>query len=197
MEYYKLRVDYNKNDQVYRNMESNYFVSYVRAFERGGDETNPHFHYYVEMICSSVSLRQYIRKNIGSGNGVYSLKKLDEEKPVEYLAYLMKEDGNTIWYKMPVELKTVVIEYDLKVKESMKNKGRKTTLVKIEDYIVKKYGKMLRNKEQLVEEVCNYHVDNQLQLRMFNIQSICETIWFRNNPDYRKRYIDNIVSRIY
>lgn len=124
--YYKLRVDVlDTVDKVcYRNLEKNYFSSYVRSFEHI-DEENQHYHYYVETTCSAVSIRQYIRKYIGKGNGVYSLKELDEARPMEYLSYILKDDTNAVWCNLPMELKDEAEAYSKQVKNEIKEKKKR------------------------------------------------------------------------
>lgn len=196
MEYYKLRIDVLPlKEEVYLKLQS-YFTTYVRALEVGSEATNPHYHYYISMTSSAVSVRQYIRANIGKGNGVYSLKKLDEEFPPEYLAYLVKEDKETIWYKMPEGLKEKAIAYDLKVKEDLSKKGKKPAWKKAEEYVKERFGNVPFNESQIVEAVIDYYLENDMMIRKFLIIDIVQTILVSNNPKYKQNFIQNITQNI-
>jgi len=206
MEYYKLRIDYiNEKEEVYRDLELKYFTNYTRAKEGHTDQLNPHYHYYVETTKTEVSIRQYIRKNIGGGNGVYSLKKC-EEHPLAYLAYLLKEDKSPVWVGIPEVVKLEAKSYDEAVKESMLKKKSSKVLPawrKIEEYILHKHGgefpnlfSSKTNRIKVVEEVIQYHQDNELLIRDFAIQSIATTLLLKHSVGLRSRYACGVLERI-
>lgn len=143
MKYYKLRIDIipQLSLEVYNLMEVKYFSRFVRSLE--GLE-NRHFHYYVE-TDNAVALRQYIRKHIGTGNGVYSLKELDEECPIEYMSYIIKEDPNPKWFNFSEEKIKEIVLHSQQVNEEikLKKKSKSTSIDKVEEcylYIKDKDG---------------------------------------------------------
>lgn len=199
MEYYKLRLDYDTGlDTRYREMENSYFSCYVRSLEKVDD--NPHYHYYVELHPhkTTVGLRQFIRLHFGSGNGVYSLKKLDEEKPIEYLAYLIKEDQNSVWYRMPEGARESAQAYDLQVKTDLKSKKSKSKNVipQVEGYIKELYGTTDIHPETLVEQVVEYFVEHSKIMGYHQVLNIAQTIRIRANPQSKKLFCQSIVDKI-
>ncbi len=195
MNYYKLRVDINRFPmEVFRQLEDKYFSAYVRAYETV-DEKNSHYHYYVETLASSDSIRQFIRRKLGSGNGVYSLKCLDERYPIEYLAYLLKDDTNSVWFKIPDIIRKDANVYDSSVKESIKLKKRKK-LQRLEVYILDRYGSFILNKEQLINDFVDYYIENSMPIRDYQIISELQCLLCKYDPDYKHEFCKRILEKM-
>jgi len=199
MDYYKLRVDVFEDLQKYRDLESKYFNSYVRAKEGGSDGSNVHYHYYFSSTVRKETIRQYIQKYIGKGNGIYSLKLLREEKPLEYLSYLIKEDTNTVWFNMADGVRDEVMAYDKEMKDKVKASKTKTMdrVQKIQEFYVSKYGSLSRlNREQLVEAVVEYHQVNKLVIRFYQIEGLITTILVNNEEAYKAQFCRSLLNKI-
>lgn len=201
MDCYKLRIDYTPSkDNKYREMENKYFSSYVRVLEDVSGE-NHHYHYYVETTSSSVALRQYIRKEFGSGNGTYSLKKV-EKHPIEYIAYMYKTittDNNVgstfVTYNMPVDVIKEAKAYDIKVKQSLKNKSR-GMVSQLENYLIDKYGSVTTNKENLVRSVVQFYVEQNKSFDDYTILRVCNSLRCKYDVKYMDRFVNNIIDKM-
>ena len=194
MEYYKLRIDYNADNlpQI-KELQSRYFSRFVKAEEKGEEKDNPHLHYYLATTHKASAIRQFIRKHFGSGGGVYSLKKLDEEYPLEYLAYLVKEDPETIWFRMPEGLKEKAIAYDLEVKRDLKTKG---SLGKVKKYLIDKYGGIPPHRKTLINSLINYYQERNLLIRKFNLLTLTQTLLLEIDPSYRRSFVEDIEASL-
>ncbi len=190
MKYYKFRVDFLEDKiSVYRDLETKYFVRYVRAFENvrlDGVDVNPHYHYYIEVETQSQNIRNFVKKNIGKGNGIYSLVEL-EENPIEYLAYISKQDKSVVWFNMNMDIKDECLEFDLKVKAQMKErkKNKRTQLEVIKDILIDKYGCIPSNKETLVDCVLEYYRESGRLYRKFHVISILQTLLLGTPQGYK------------
>ena len=140
MNYFKLRVDINKDVSItdVEKVVSSYSQCYCYSIE-GVDTTNMHTHFYLEMSKGAPALRMRLRSLGLKGNGGYSLKELDEEKPIEYLAYIMKE-GRFHNVGLPENVILSAQEYNCKVQNDIKEKkeAKKGLLVTIEKELKEK-----------------------------------------------------------
>lgn len=177
-----------------RDMESRYFSKYVRCKEVGEDTEKLHYHYFVVCDCE-VALRQFIRDRFGRGNGVYSLKKLDSDEPIEYLSYLIKEDDNSVWFNISPDLKKRVIEYGVQVKknkEMFKKSGGKLNVIR--EFLMKKYGNIPIQVPVLVDDIVEFYLSQGWALNMFHIKSYVITILVSYSDNYKKRFKDKIIQ---
>lgn len=98
---FALRID-THDDEIINGLLNSYTKAYVYGKEEAKDGSNPHTQFYIELkpeYPNETAIRQYIQRNLGTGNGAYSLKKLhlqneeDESygKPVQYIQYIMKQ----------------------------------------------------------------------------------------------------------
>lgn len=204
LKYYKLRIDTHDKSFV-ESMCKKYFDFYLYAFENVGEE-NPHVHLYIESTTKPATIRNHIRKNVGSGNGIYSLKELDEERPIEYLAYCCKErDYST---NLPAELIENALSYDAQVKADMKEKkkSRRTVLQQIDESLNMTYSEIANvyvdpngrvlNKEQIVEHVIKYYQETETLVRQFQLVSISQTLCLKYVPSYDYELKNDILSKI-
>lgn len=200
---YKLRIDTQDLD-VLEKIQNKYFESYLRGMESveqydDKEDTNPHVHYYIHMFEEKTNpLRQYIRKYIGKGNGIYSLKELDEEYPVEYLAYVLK-DGEIKSENISQEVLDKAKEYDISVKASIKDKKAKS--IPIWQRIIDEYEYESKSqaptKEQVLYDVIKWHKDNFKLIREFQIVSYVQTILVNIDKDYEHRFRNRLLEKYF
>lgn len=120
MNTYKLRVDW-PNGQLPSVL---YFNSESFAICKEGGIENPHYHLFLKTHMKMPAMRATLRKHNLRGNASYSLKKIDEEWPVEYLAYMMKE-GDFTYTNIPEDIVEQFTEYDKKVKQQIADKKKR------------------------------------------------------------------------
>ncbi len=196
LKYYKLRINIKEKHQLtgaYSTLEKKYFERYARATEKGKFEDNPHFHYYLEMFAKASALREYIRRIFGKNT--YSLKELDEARPIEYLAYILKE-GIYFEHKGFGEDFEILLEeareYDLTVKKQMAKKS----VDKIEFYIFDKCGSFPTDQREVINLVVDYYLDNGLVLRKYTILTMVDTLLVRHNASFKRDYKDRLFHSI-
>lgn len=183
MKYYKLRIDTSDLEMCIHIAEHYSPDCWAFSFEtKWGD--NPHVHFYLEMADGVSGLRSYIRKTVGSGNRAYSLKELAEEKPVEYLAYLIKENDYRS-YKIDL---TAAKAYDATVKSAIQEKksSRKTIL----QQIVEQFGytgSTILEEKQCIEDVIDFYKQKFTLVREFQIVSLVQTLLLQYGDGYERR----------
>ncbi len=196
--YYKLRIDTDNKEELCQRLKK-YTDVYLISVENIGTD-NPHCHVYYETTHKSLTIRQMIRKFYGSGNGVYSMKQLDERLPIEYISYCIKDDNyiHTLDPKFIQECK----DWNTRVKEEIKIKkeNKKTVLQLCEEWINENIDtqecwirtlyrppfshdvpetKSLLHYKHLV---LKYHMVTDRLIRKFQIESIAMTIFLKHNP---------------
>jgi len=210
--YYKLRIDTSDREEVNR-MCSKYFDKYMVAYENQ-DTSNAHVHLYIEMSTKADTLRRYIRKKFGSGNSCYSLKALDSECPIEYLAYIMKDNEYEIFDIPP----TVIEEakgYDKKVKEQMKEKkkARRTQLQILREMLVEQLVEEVDDssedvhrvfktsgetvtKESIVNMIIAYYKTEKKLVREFMMVSLAQSLCLEFVPSYAYSFKNRILDKL-
>lgn len=202
---YKLRVDANHISLILPICKK-FFEWYICSHEGIGTD-NSHLHLHLKLLPTKreASLRQNIRKEFGSGNGSYSLKQLDDEFPVEYVAYLLKEDNYQHSDNYPKEWIQKAKAYDSKVKKEMKEKksSRLTIIKKIErDYFsdlipqemqhgtlyVSKKTNLCLSKQDVVQRVIAYYKDTETLVRQFMVVSLCQTLCLKYVAGYEHQF---------
>lgn len=181
MEFYKLRVDTDEINGL-KDIIVKYCSVYLIAQEDAGSE-NPHCHAYLETNTKQATLRNVLRKNYGSGNSSYSLKALDEQCPVEYLAYCVKQ--NTYIHNLPDEVILRAKEYDKKVKIQMKEKkkNRKTILQRMKEEFKYEERKDL-TYDEVITDVIKFYKDHEILIRENMIVSQVQTLLIKYVPSY-------------
>lgn len=194
---YKLRITLNPDvdSQVYRDMESRYFSKYVRCKETGKDTDKDHYHYFL-ITQNQNPLRQFIQKYIGKGNGVYSLKRLDEEYPIEYLSYLIKEDTNAVWCNMPVDIKDNTMAYASEIKKKISTTRKDGRITKLRKMLIEKFGCIPINREQLVSEIVDIYIGERWVINHFHIINNVTTLLIEESEDFKEKFIRNIIEKI-
>lgn len=196
MNYYKLRVDLASitPERVVELIQS-YADVYMYCIEQG--KNNPHIHAYFESDTKGQAIRQSLRNKGLKGNASYSLKNSDEQYPIEYLAYMMKEGE---WHEsfLPKEILDKAKEYDNAVKESIlkKKAERKTILIQVEEYC-----KDLLQRDftilDLVQRILRFHKENRKPVRESQIIMYVQTlaVWYESKSiDYIE---NNILRKIF
>lgn len=185
---YKLRIDTSKRNDVVK-LLSKYASLWIVSYE--GFPDNPHCHVYLHLLCKQATLRNRIRKDFSrdkvAGNALYSLKELDEEYPLEYLAYLVKEKDYQKSDNFPQDKLDEALAHDKKVKEEMKEKKKNRLPV------WKKIMEMCKDVQydkdayrKIAESVVDYHQENQILVRRFALKSYTDTIYLQKFPQFAR-----------
>lgn len=196
MNSYKLRITIDdEKEPLYRAMETKYFSSYVRCRETGKETEKPHYHYFLK--CSeSNALRQFIQKNVGRGNGFYSLKALTEEYPIEYLSYLTKEDPETVWCNVPEEIKENTTMYASEVKHQIKTHRKEGRISVLRLALIQRFGSVPINKGQLASEIMEIYLSNRWTLNIFHMRQYAQTLLAEVNPAYKTEFVNRLTEMI-
>lgn len=197
MKHYKLRIDTEDRDKVLQLLKR-YSTRYLVCIENIGTE-NTHTHSFFSTDKENRTIRAYIRKSFGKGNGTYSMKELDEEFPIEYLAYCVKEN-NYITTFTSEEIQKIK-ELDLKIKSEIKQKKKDKLpvwkkileLIKEENQDWRKPKHEDLRYERVFRSVLQYHKENELLIRRFQIQSYSDTICLHLLPDGEEFIIQKII----
>lgn len=193
MKFYKLRVDTNNKEKL-KNLLMRYTEVYVIGLENG-DSENPHCHVYLETNHRTDAIRMMIRKHYGSGNGVYSLKELDEKQPIEYISYCIK-DNNYI-HTLDTNFIEECKEWNTRIKTEIKTKkDNKTTIL---EKIIKHYD--YENQQDIwiptvIDNVLEYYKENKILVREFQIKSQVQTILLRYVPKYQRMFKNQLLQSI-
>lgn len=200
MNYYKLRVHLRVENPITSqdilNLVSGYSETYCYAIEKL--ETNPHIQFYIETHIKSPTIRSHLRKMGLKGNASYSLTNCEKD-PIEYIAYLTKENfyQNTI----TDEIMEQVENYK---KDKTKTKNKKP---KILDYLLDTYkekywidGVYPINDSKIIYEIVEYHIENKLIIRKFQIQSYLTTmqiyLYKEKYPNDVKHLVDYYIEKL-
>ena len=193
---YKLRVDTDSISWCHAFVKK-YCDQYLFCMENEAT-TNQHCHFYIQKRTdvTEVSIRKYIQRTIGSGNGAYSLKRLTGILPVEYCAYCIKDQrsDSTIYHNLGEEYLKVLREHNASVKKEIKEKKQarksvyqevmesykecwETQLSKIEEDPDELDG-VYRNPqpESVALWIINYYLQKNQQLRKSTIESLTLTV---------------------
>lgn len=172
---------------------------------------NPHIHFYGRSITKSLStIRQRLTKKLHlKGNGSYSLKMNKEEFPIEYLAYMLKENDwitENQFHNIPEEVLKSVVDHKTEYVKIEKAKGKKSVVQKLIDYCqermeshVLKYDVDIRFQSNaslplIVRWIVDYHLENDLIVRDHQIMAYSRTIMLRLNPDSVSDYCKHICN---
>lgn len=193
---YKLRIDLEtvSVDSVLNVVKDSKCYAYV---VEGSQSENPHIHFYLLTEVKNLTLRARIRKLDISGNKAYSLKKLDEDYPIEYFAYMMKE-GKVTWVNVEDKYIQEATAYDLKIKQDMKKK--KSEKLPVWKQIMESMppreddSDLTRFRDSVAQAVVDYHIEKSLVIRKFQIISYVDTICCHLSDLYKQRWIYDLVN---
>ena len=208
MNYYKLRLDHPV-DQHEKSLETvkDTIISYATqawAYVQEGT-TNPHSHWYIATTTPSRTIRSALRKLGFKGNKCYSLCMLDEQYPIQYLAYMYKE-GNDIYYSgLDKQIFEEAFKEDERIKEelALKKQSRKATSVigKIQAWIElhPKYNSLrtFQFPHQLVPLIVEWLIENNRIVSSKQVENYALTLMVRNSDDALRKFSSKIANRIH
>lgn len=174
---YKCRVDLmcSSVDSIVQCVRDASAYAYVIE---GALSTNPHVHLFLlyPPDHKSATLRARLRKVAGSGNKSYSLKRCEEEYPIEYLAYMMKE-GKVTWNNVPQDKIDEAVAHDMRVKSEMVEK--KKAKVPVWRQIMESIDcpREMVDYHMICSAVLRYHRDNELLVRVHQCRAYADTIY--------------------
>ena len=197
-QYYKLRVDTDNIDTI-EGILKKYSSSYIVCLENVGTD-NTHSHSYLETTEKQATIRNVLRKTFGSGNSSYSLKELDEQYPVEYLAYVVKE--KLFRHNLPQDVIDKAMAHDKEVKDGIKEKkaNKKTQLEKIIEQNKEQLEGMKEAKgfamPDITDMVLKYYKENKILVREFQIISLVQTLSLQYIDGYLEEYSRRLVDKM-
>lgn len=179
MKYFKLRVDH-KDVEVKWIMELVNEYSDIYAYCIEGGMGNPHSHWYIELEHPAI-FRKRLRDLGLKGNASYSLKECDERYPIEYLAYMLKE-GEFIQNGIPDDQLASATYYNKKVQDEIKEKKekKKNLRQKLEELCLENG---LTGRKAIAVAIVQYHIENDLLIREFQIKAYVDTLYLKFNPN--------------
>lgn len=152
---------------------------YLISEEIGSIAEHKHYHWFILTSINNSTLRQRIRKYGLKGNGSYSLKKLDEEFPIEYLAYAIKE--GTYKHNLNEEELNKIKEYDLQVKNDIKK--TKSSRKKVIELLIESLPEDIKEhhcpEEIIVNHIIQYHIESNLLINERRITDYAQTILYK------------------
>lgn len=162
----------------------------------------PHVHFLLHTTKQAQTIRKYLKGTGYEGNKYYSISHAEEEWPVEYLAYMLKQrdepEPNIFDYDysaVPAKVLKKIEKYNAQVqaeieeKKAKKKKAKKKPIIEqIEEYYdnytdVESDGTYCDETYKLQNAIIDYHVENGLLLRRFQCQSYFFTIIARRQLD--------------
>lgn len=211
MDYYKLRITLIDNitfDDCVKVVKK-YSNTWLGCYELGKKEGHPHTHWYLETDKNRETIVKEIRKLGGKGNRIYSMTRLDEEKPLQYLAYCIK-DADFTSEGLSAHLIQSAKEYDAKVKIEMKEKKAKSkstykqlcAIIEESRSGVHSYFDKEENvtkticKRWIVELVLKFYQDNDKILTKSYIINLCQTLCYKYVPSYDREYATDIILKL-
>lgn len=205
IDYWKLRVTLSETvsfDSILPIVKKYSGDCYIGCVETGSITEKPHTHWYLELRVSHENVRKALRRLGLKGNKDYSLKTLDGDKPLEYCAYCLKQD-RYVHNGLTQEFIEECIEYDLKVKDEMKNKKKrgKTQLQQImEDVdftkIITGESHSYTVKRNVVQAIVLWYKEKGILIREFALKSNAQTILLKYYPDYVEDLTSKITNQI-
>lgn len=174
---------------------------YIYASEMEGTE-NYHTHFLIQTDLTTHAIRARLKKINLSGNEDYSLVKLKEQYPVEYLAYLIK--GKEYVSTLPDDVLQTAISYDTQVKTELKErKKKKSFMQQIEEGYIEwsnnRYplakGQEWNHYSGLTEYIMERHKEEERPVRVYQVQTIYDTLLCRNNVKYCNNFQVYIQNR--
>lgn len=198
MNSFKLRtVKYNQeiHDHILKGA-----THWIVAEEEGGVTGKIHYHWFIHTSVKPQALRVRCRKYF-KGNEEYNLSSLDEDFPIQYLAYNVKDRKHTFSDSFTEEQRNEILKYDMEVKAELSDKPgkkKKKVIDMVQEYIENNEEYQAQDEDHKKMLICRlvvqYHLDNDLLMREFQLQSYALTITARLFPDYA---VWTLPNRIY
>lgn len=191
---YAVRVDASSQHEVFTYLIKKADWAIFNTENVSGE--NIHTHLVIETKWCEQTIRQGIRKYLGAGNKNYSMSVVKDM--VKAVAYVIKdirpnEIKNILevhTYKNELiefdldDLVNTAMSYDLKVKDDMKSKKTRNVLEGILSTIDPRYlgPSIYAYGDHIKNAIVQYHLDNELLIRKFQIRTYYDTIVCRYNP---------------
>lgn len=199
---YKLRVhlDNCTRDQIYTFVKEVSVIGMI-CFE-GMKGKRPHMHAWIR--AEKMPSRYQLKKIIGEGNGIYSMGQLkpegEEDYPLKYIAYLMKENDYEFFGEVPEDIveqankrmERIEAEKAERKKKRKAERVIKTLIYEVEEY-VKANSKVRVTVRDVINVVLKYHDSKDMCYRKFQIISYVQTIMCRISSEFRIDYIGNLI----
>ena len=195
--FFKLRLDTCSSDICNKIVKMYSPSDYIWSFEKVGT-SDQHAHFYLKTDKPSRNIREYIQRHVGMGNGIYSLVELDQERPIEYCAYVTKERHYTT--NMPEDVISEFLKYDDAVKQSMKEKkAAKKTQYQLLEIDYQAYLLTTKSEDKVYDYdpsviclwIINWHKINGKMIRKGIIECLLDTLLV-NYHDYGHTLANNI-----
>lgn len=215
IKYFKLRVSHlgNTYEQV-RDIVKKYSPDCWFGCYEISKQDVPHSHWYLELKVSPENVRRSIRdlksEKDKTGNRIYSLRELDDEKPATYIAYIMK-DGQIEHHGFTEEKIAECLAEDKRIKEEMAalKVKKRPILLEISERLEAKlqdneYPAMISGELRyvpltpyhLTDEVIAYFLDTGKLVREFMMISVVQTLCLKYIPRYRYTLKSRIMEKI-
>ncbi len=191
-QYWKLRIT-GVDEALIKAFVSKYAISYIWSFEKEGTDRQ-HAHLYFETNTKGPTIRSWIRKNHGTGNGKYSMENT-EALPIEYCAYILKD--RHYFHNMPEEYLQKCLEHDDAVKVSMKSKKspRRTILTQMQETLLEQIeihehdrgnlyvftsDEHCVTRDRLITFVIDFYKSNQKRVNPHQLATECHSLslWY-------------------
>lgn len=190
---YKLRIDTKEvaTDWVLEYLETHSNNAQHAWCYEGDPDKNPHIHAYFATTTKQATLRSQLRKAGLKGNGSYSLKLLEEQYPIEYFAYMLKE-GRADISRLPKDIQRQAKEHNKKVVDSIKElkKSRKSVIDGILERLQDAEVADKRPTTIAIQDaILDYHRENKILVRRFQIQAYRDTIELRYSTNDAMRHL--------
>ncbi len=198
--HYKLRINCVAEPEEYTKMEEKYFIKFMKVKEKVLD--NPHIHYYISTLDSRKAITDYIKRHIGKdcAHTIYSMKKVREEYPLEYLAYLYKEDVHPLVRGIPEDILEKAKQYDMSVKKVLAD--RKKTYDHVLKYVLDKTLHKIDcttgmpSKKQIIKKVADYYQQAGRSVSIRQIENSTTQILWNLDSQYRKEKVEDILENL-
>lgn len=158
---------------------------------------NPHIHSYIESRINNSTIRSRLRKLGCKGNGSYSLTLCDYQ-PIEYLAYMLKEDPDPVYTGICSNLVNDAYSYDLKVKEEIKRKQelKKKGWKAVLDSLKTVTGYEMFKSVQISGYILRYFIDNNILFNEQKLITYTTTIYAHISPKAQRKLQTRINKKL-
>jgi hypothetical protein len=170
---YHIRIDTSNDNPVCRYLEQ--IATRILVSEETA-KSGVHIHIVLETKTPERTIRHNIIKHGFKGNKSYSISAIRDL--IKTLAYVVK-DGNIVLVSYPEDVMKAAFAHDLVVKEDMVKKKTRNVMKNIISLLPKEaleHSNMQIYQDIIKETIIQYHIDNELLIRKFALQSYYDTI---------------------
>lgn len=174
----------------------------------GEGTENPHYHFFFQTDLTGHAIRARLKALGLAGNTDYSMKKLTEQYPIEYLAYVTKLGHYTS--TLPKDILANAIAHDQKVKEEMKDKKKKkqTTVQRVEEGYLIWFEEHIpdrdlrgdkpdpwKNPQALMKFIVDTHIEEGKTIAQYHVQRIFDTLMIKHSTRFRQNFEEFVMHR--